>query len=63
MSVMQDTDGNPIVDLCSAETLTAQQQERSRQIEGWQRENAKAIDAYNRLVEQQGVFGDALRKF
>ncbi len=63
MSDMPYKEGNPIVDPSSAETLPAQQQERSPQIEGWQRENAKAIDAYNRLVEQQGVFGDGLRTF
>lgn len=29
----------------------------------WIRENAKAIDAYNRLVEAQGVFSDGVRQF
>lgn len=29
----------------------------------WRRENAEAIDAYNRRVEQDGVFGEEWRTF
>lgn len=35
----------------------------ARQRELWKEENRAAIDAYNQLVEQQGVFGDDLRSF
>lgn len=31
--------------------------------EHWQRENAAAIAAYNRLVDEHGVLGDALKTF
>lgn len=31
--------------------------------EQWKKENAQAIQAYNRYVEEQGVFSDGLRKF
>lgn len=29
----------------------------------WQKENAGAIDAYNRFAEQHGMFSDSVRKF
>ncbi|MDZ7288814.1 MAG: type II toxin-antitoxin system CcdA family antitoxin [candidate division KSB1 bacterium] len=29
----------------------------------WRKQNAKAIQAYNRFVEEQGVFSDELRSF
>lgn len=29
----------------------------------WLKENAAAIDAYNRAVEEKGVFSDGLRSF
>lgn len=35
------------------------QSERDR----WQRENASAIAAYNKLVQEQGSFGDTVRQF
>lgn len=35
----------------------------ARQREIWKEKNRAAIDAYNQLVEQQGVFGDDLRSF
>ena len=31
--------------------------------ESWLKENAKAIQAYNKRVESQGVFSDGLRNF
>lgn len=31
--------------------------------EQWKKENAQAIQAYNRYVEDQGVFSDGLRQF
>ena len=40
-----------------AEQLRAEQRTR------WKAENAKAIEAYNRFVEQNGVFSDGLRAF
>jgi antitoxin CcdA len=36
---------------------------RARERELWKRENQSAIDAYNRLVEKQGTFGDNTRTF
>jgi antitoxin CcdA len=29
----------------------------------WKAENAKALQAYNRFIENNGVFSDGLRKF
>jgi antitoxin CcdA len=29
----------------------------------WREENRDAIEAYNRRIENQGAFGDALRRF
>jgi len=34
-----------------------------RQRELWQQQNREAIEAYNQMVEEQGVFSDGLRKF
>lgn len=36
---------------------------RKEQRKQWKAENAKAIEAYNRFVESNGVFSDGLRKF
>jgi antitoxin CcdA len=36
---------------------------KARERDLWRRENKSAIDAYNRLVEKQGMFGDVTRKF
>ena len=36
---------------------------RTEQRNQWKAENAKAIEAYNRFVEDNGVFSDGLRKF
>lgn len=36
---------------------------RARERDLWKRENKSAIDAYNRLVEKQGTFGDNTRTF
>ena len=36
---------------------------RAEQQEQWKRENAKAIKAYNRFVEENGTFSDSVRKF
>jgi antitoxin CcdA len=35
----------------------------ARQRELWKRENRAAIQAYNQLVEEHGVFSDDLRSF
>lgn len=43
------------------EALT--QQVRAEQQAQWKKENSRAIDAYNRFVEENGVFSDELRKF
>lgn len=40
-----------------AERVSASERER------WRRENAAAIAAYNRLVDQHGSLGDALKHF
>jgi len=39
------------------------EQLKQKQRELWRKQNAKAIQAYNRFVEEQGVFGDGLRSF
>lgn len=36
---------------------------RSRLEEAWLKENAEAIQAYNKRVEANGVFSDGLRRF
>ena len=36
---------------------------RARERDLWRHENKSAIDAYNRLVEKQGAFGDNTRTF
>ena len=44
------------------ETALAEQL-RTEQRNQWKAENAKAIEAYNRFVDDNGVFSDGLRKF
>jgi len=41
--------------------LTEQLKQKQRKL--WRKQNAKAIQAYNRLVKKQGVFSDELRSF
>lgn len=36
---------------------------RKRRAERWLAENRPAMDAYNKMVEEQGVFSDGLRSF
>jgi antitoxin CcdA len=36
---------------------------RARERDLWRRQNKSAIEAYNRLVEKQGTFGDDTRTF
>ncbi len=43
------------------EALTAQLKQKQREL--WRKQNAKAIQAYNRFVEEQGIFSDGLRSF
>ena len=43
---------NALIDLVNA-----------KQRELWKRQNKAAIEAYNQLVEENGVFGDDLRSF
>jgi antitoxin CcdA len=43
------------------EALKEQLKQKRRAL--WRQQNAKAIKAYNRFVEAQGVFSDALRSF
>ena len=43
------------------EALIEQLKQKRRKL--WQQQNAKAIQAYNRFVKTQGVFGDDLRSF
>jgi antitoxin CcdA len=38
-------------------------QVRAEQRSQWKKENAKAIQAYNNFIEENGVFSDGLRKF
>ena len=38
-------------------------QVRAEQRRQWKKENAKAIQAYNNFIEENGVFSDGLRKF
>jgi antitoxin CcdA len=37
--------------------------ERKRAAQQWYEENKEAVDAYNRLVEEHGLFSDGVRKF
>jgi len=39
------------------------EQIRAEQQKQWRRENERAIQAYNRFIEQNGAFSDGLRKF
>jgi len=52
-------------DINLSATLEAaiEQQLRSRRREEWLEHNAAGIAAYNRDVEEGGVFGDTLRSF
>jgi len=43
------------------EALTEQLKLKQREL--WRKQNAKAIQAYNRFVEKQGAFSDELRSF
>jgi antitoxin CcdA len=43
------------------EALAEQLKQKQREL--WRKKNAKAIQAYNRFVKKQGVFGDELRSF
>lgn len=43
------------------EALSEQLKQKQREL--WRKQNAKAIQAYNRFVKEQGVFGDELRSF
>lgn len=43
------------------EALTKQLKQKQREL--WRKQNAKAIKAYNRFVEKQGVFSDELRSY
>ncbi|MFQ5633471.1 MAG: type II toxin-antitoxin system CcdA family antitoxin [bacterium] len=36
---------------------------KRKQREQWLKENVKAIEAYNKFVDEQGVFSDGLRSF
>lgn len=51
------------INLSAALEATLKQQIRERRREEWLSQNAAAIDAYNRDVEQHGAFGDELRGF
>jgi antitoxin CcdA len=44
------------------ETALAEQL-RAEQRNQWKAENAKAIQAYNAFIEENGAFSDGLRKF
>lgn len=43
------------------EALIEQLKQKQREL--WRKENARAIQAYNRFVKKHGVFGDELRGF
>jgi antitoxin CcdA len=43
------------------EALAERIKQRQRKL--WRKQNAKAIQAYNRFVEEQGVFSEELRSF
>lgn len=36
---------------------------KQKQREQWLTENREAIDAYNKRIEEHGIFGDDLRRF
>jgi len=36
---------------------------KSKQRELWKKENRSAVEAYNQLIENQGIFSDELRNF
>lgn len=63
MTARRDNDSKPIVDYPSAENAAATKQQQSREIQHWKDRNAKAIEAFNKFVELQGIFSDRLRKF
>lgn len=46
-----------VLEAALAERVAASERER------WQRENAASIAAYNRLVDEHGSLGDALKSF
>ena len=39
------------------------QQLKAKQAQAWLKQNKSAIDAYNKSVEEKGVFSDGLRSF
>ncbi len=39
------------------------EEERKRAAQQWYEENKEAVDAYNRFVEEHGLFSDGVRKF
>ncbi len=39
------------------------EQLKQKQRKHWRKQNAKAIQVYNRFVNEQGVFSDKLRRF
>jgi antitoxin CcdA len=43
------------------EALSEQLKRKHREL--WRKENAQAIKAYNRFVEEHGVFSDEIRSF
>lgn len=51
------------IDLSAALEASLEQQTRKRRREEWLRQNAAAMDAYNREVERLGTFGNELRSF
>ncbi len=43
------------------DALTTQLKQKQREL--WRKQNSKAIQAYNRFVEEEGVFSNGLRSF
>lgn len=51
------------INLSATLEAALEEQVSAKQREAWKRDNQAAIEAYNRMVEAQGTFGDSLRGF
>lgn len=51
------------INLSATLEAALEEQVSAKQREAWKRDNQAAIEAYNRMVDAQGTFGDSLRGF
>ena len=51
------------INLSATLEAALEEQVSAKQREAWKRDNQAAIEAYNRMVEAQGTFGDSFRGF